>query len=984
MQARRKLRRFTALLLSALLALTCMPVGVMAEAPESPAETSDITVEVIPEIPGEGSPDETGSEAEPAAAEASDDAGPDSDTLAPEAEPSRADENLPESDPADGMADSTDDAAAESADDPAGPEETQPDDGPENTDALQDLNPATDEAATEEAEVSEQEPVDDLEESVHPLKAAIEANGHVYVTTVRSVRVFSDPALHKDTLVYTVTHDASLLLATDYTKYDTVKVWFLDEDGAVVTGYAAANDLNHQYVPDSDLAGMDDLPSAEGMTSLGLMRLFVVYGSHPAVEEPAMQTTESEEAVEETAEGSAEASEESNPVQESSEVIGSEETSEPEPATIQDEETDFSDSGELTEEAPEPMEPVEEQPVPETDPEAEEPVHALPGDYLSVTTKTRVFSGMDLQATETVYSGSYLGHFVKDATVQVMSVHFDENGGIWYQVQYLFGDRLADGSLKWTDTGSAWIMADETAPSAEESCSVTDFAYTLEYLRMTRGSRLRLRSASPMNGFSLKNISGSVGAFYAGQSGLNGSSGRDKAYPQLAKSAAHGLIYATPHMLEGYTVYCLEHNLNGPGEGSGSSQSPTGPYVLVDMDSFVNDPANGGTTGVRYRAETMHAIGWVLRHSYPFMALDRTDANNETWSRVAGQFAIREVIKQMEGPQYVRDYWDMDSFYSFTGGAPAVYLTYARWLAENAIAHGRVSGDIYADKQSMIMSNGQYVGSVTLTTDADLIRIPRSVGSLTGNSAGADNDYYYLKSGDTISVTTADSSFSLPMESVASADEEARFLVGIPSAVIQKVLVPVYGSPYAYKSGSLKFELNLGELVVVKRGSDGGFLEDALFELLDESGHVIATARTGYDGQASFTGLEAGNYTVREVEAPVGYHLSATPTRGVTVTAGSVTVEQITNDPIRGRIRIVKTDSVSGKPLPGATFTVTRLSVAPSLGTYGVGEVVAVITTNEQGIAETDLLTWGEYRIDETGVPEGYLDAGYTATVWIK
>ena len=48
------------------------------------------------------------------------------------------------------------------------------------------------------------------------------------------------------------------------------------------------------------------------------------------------------------------------------------------------------------------------------------------------------------------------------------------------------------------------------------------------------------------------------------------------------------------------------------------------------------------------------------------------------------------------------------------------------------------------------------------------------------------------------------------------------------------------------------------------------------------------------------------------------------------------------------------------------------------------GKVVATLTTNAQGIAETGLLPWGEYKITETGVPDGYLDAGYPANAWIK
>ncbi len=38
----------------------------------------------------------------------------------------------------------------------------------------------------------------------------------------------------------------------------------------------------------------------------------------------------------------------------------------------------------------------------------------------------------------------------------------------------------------------------------------------------------------------------------------------------------------------------------------------------------------------------------------------------------------------------------------------------------------------------------------------------------------------------------------------------------------------------------------------------------------------------------------------------------------------------MTNMPIQGMIRIIKTDSETGKRLPGAVFTVTRISGLPS------------------------------------------------------
>ena len=640
------------------------------------------------------------------------------------------------------------------------------------------------------------------------------------------------------------------------------------------------------------------------------------------------------------------------------------------------------------EKEPETTEELTEEPEEES--EEEEPEELPPhqaGDFVHVTKDTWVFTDMDKSdESSRITSDLFVGVFVRDAVVQIEDVLRDANGDYWYKARYLYGDELKNGSLKWTAYGSVYVLAKETQDTDKTACTVTDYAYTKEQLqRRTSTGRKALRSFSPtaMDGFTLKEIHVSLGSFTEWQSGLNGSSGKDSDYPQIAKSSAHGTIYATPHYLEGFEVYCLEHTQDGPGEGSGSNQAPKGPYVLVDMDSFCNTSAGGGVTGVRFSEKTMHALAWVLRHTYPFMVLDRSDAHNNTWSRVAGQFAMREVIKQLEGSQYVRSYWDMDNFYAFSGGAPAVYLTYARWLAANGIARSKITGKITFSDASMTVSGTNYIGKVTVSTDADLIRIPKSVGTLTGNTGGSDSSYYYAKSGDTISVTSTERKFTVTMESISSDSEEANFLVGVPEVSIQKIIVPTYGSPYPLKEGSVTFELALGEIEVTKKSDDGILLKNAVFELL-KNGTVIKTATTNASGVAKFTDLEPGAYTVREKTAPQGYNLAATSSENVTVVAGSVTKCTFTNKRISGKVRIVKTDSQTHKPLAGATFTVTRLSGPESDNASNIGQVVATITTNAQGIAETGLLPWGEYRITETGVPDGYLDSGYTVTVWIK
>ena len=307
-------------------------------------------------------------------------------------------------------------------------------------------------------------------------------------------------------------------------------------------------------------------------------------------------------------------------------------------------------------------------------------------------------------------------------------------------------------------------------------------------------------------------------------------------------------MYATPHYLDGYTVYCLEHTLPGPGENiSGGGQQPTGPYVIVDMDSYRTNP---GYSSIIYHESTLHAIGWVLRHTYPFMVIDDDDPDNETWSRVAGQFAIRQVIRELEGPQYVRDYWNMDNFYRASGQAPGVYLEYARWLAAIGIARASMTGAISVSNQSTRFSGGSLTGAVTLTTDADLIRVSRSYGVLTGNTAGQDESYYYLNSGDTVSITAPGTHLSFEAESVSSDEEEASFLVGVPDVAIQKVLIPQYGAPYKLQSVTVTFDMPLGAAAVTKTSaSTGAPLAGAVFELVSGNA-VIATQTTGADGVA--------------------------------------------------------------------------------------------------------------------------------------
>ena len=524
MQLKQRIKRLAAFLLAMSMALGCMPGSAWAET----ATPTDLIA-----TSGEALPDTTLPSATPE---------PEEESGVPGTEPSEM-PNAPGSD-------------TELADTPSAGQEESTEETPDNVpaDTSQDntaQEALPDEPSIEDADGSGMTETDGEMDSGNPLpiQTVILERGYVYAATVRQTCVYSNPTMAEDDLLYTPMDDIVWVLATEFMEPASVKIWFLNDAGEVVCGYVQAGDLDTHFLLDEEIVQIQDVPAGEGMTDIGMMTLFIVRGAQP------IEGAESEPA--DTQEDTV--PDEQQPVTETPN----------DDAELQPEQDESGDAA---------------QPLPDLgmtellppDKNADELALAVPGDHVSVTTNTRVFDGIDAYAVESNVCAGYLGQFVRDAIVQVLSAELDERGNGWYEVRFLYGDDFADGTMKWTDYATCFVMAAETGPSDGDACTVTDFAYSQDDMRQMQSMSVSLMS-TPMNGFSLKNINGSVGGFYAGQSSLYGSSGKDSAYPQIAKSPSHGTIYATPHYLEGFTVYCLEHNLSGPGEGSGSSQTAKGP-----------------------------------------------------------------------------------------------------------------------------------------------------------------------------------------------------------------------------------------------------------------------------------------------------------------------------------------------------------------------------------------------------------------------
>lgn len=180
----------------------------------------------------------------------------------------------------------------------------------------------------------------------------------------------------------------------------------------------------------------------------------------------------------------------------------------------------------------------------------------------------------------------------------------------------------------------------------------------------------------------------------------------------------------------------------------------------------------------------------------------------------------------------------------------------------------------------------------------------------------------------------------------------------------------------------------LGKVVITKYDDRSNYsnvgnkvLEGVEFGLYQESGDLVQTVKTtGKDGKIIWTDVPAGNYYVKEVATLDGFELDTT-VYPVTVESGQSTVKEylpntdgkIINHSNMGKI-VVKKTSDANENLAGAVFKITNPNDS--------GFVPIIITTNEDGIAKTELLPANKegttYVVTEIKAPDGYtLDDKY-------
>ena len=161
------------------------------------------------------------------------------------------------------------------------------------------------------------------------------------------------------------------------------------------------------------------------------------------------------------------------------------------------------------------------------------------------------------------------------------------------------------------------------------------------------------------------------------------------------------------------------------------------------------------------------------------------------------------------------------------------------------------------------------------------------------------------------------------------------------------------------------------ELIKTDAADKAKRLPGATFEIRRaDDGGLVKKITTGKDGRI-YASLDAGSYSLVEVEAPEGYKLDPTPEH-FTVKDGKTTTVTVTNTAESG-ILLHKTNSATGKPIQGVTFLLYDSKNNP-IGQY---------TTDDKGYIRITDLTAGQYFLRELE-NKGYVPDTALKTVYVK
>ncbi len=154
-----------------------------------------------------------------------------------------------------------------------------------------------------------------------------------------------------------------------------------------------------------------------------------------------------------------------------------------------------------------------------------------------------------------------------------------------------------------------------------------------------------------------------------------------------------------------------------------------------------------------------------------------------------------------------------------------------------------------------------------------------------------------------------------------------------------------------------------GKLKISKTNEYDMPLSGAIFGVYTADYSLICELTTNENGEAISPFLVCGSYYLKEITPPVGYTLNEDIIPFSITRQGQMVSLEVRNTIIQGRVQIKKTSALEGELLKGAVF-----------GLFSSGDtLIEELKTDENGIAISSELNYGEYYLKEFKTADGYL-----------
>ena len=421
------------------------------------------------------------------------------------------------------------------------------------------------------------------------------------------------------------------------------------------------------------------------------------------------------------------------------------------------------------------------------------------------------------------------------------------------------------------------------------------------------------------------------------------------------------------HWIEqtGQVCYCIEHSSGNP-----------------HSDSYTATPPSSV-----FGSNTLAGLQTILMYGYP---CNTPDGFTEDEARQATANAIRFWLSENGEP----------GSYSFTNRRAHPNQIRAKLGYEHVLEWADELLQMARDKQTLNHSIEFTPSALTLDRSGTGYSGTTTV-QLTNINSGYTLDTSGLPAGVTLTGFTGRQSETLtiiaPLTaagqtfSITAVGKDTRALENMTAYIpskdsLQKIFLC---ANTAQVVASASFGVNTpaaGKLQIKKYGDNNAPLAGVKFGVYSDAACTtkITEVTTGTDGTVLLDNMNGGTYYVKELSTVRPYVIDGM-VNTVIVKASETTTLEVQNETAKGVIRVKKT----GEALVGITMTSTNYGQLhrPKYQDGGLagceftvknesGTVVATLTTDADGVAETGLLPFGTYTVQETGAPTGYeLDA---------